>query len=163
MSPRPDARAGSPRSRARLRVLVVDDEPAICRMLALLLARCDVDAVTAQSGAEALARLAEQEMDGLVLDLRLRDEAEAGDGDELYRRIVQRYPALRTRTLFMTGDISAAAERAIAATGCPYLRKPFDSSVAVQTILARSGVPPAATRVSTLGSRGSAGGMSQRA
>jgi hypothetical protein len=47
---------------------------------------------------------------------------------------------LRDRTLFMTGDITAEAERIIATTNCPFLRKPFDITLAVQAITALLGV-----------------------
>ena len=40
----------------------------------------------------------------------------------------------------MTGDITIEAERLIAATGCPYLRKPFDITLAVQAIAALVGI-----------------------
>jgi predicted signal transduction protein with EAL and GGDEF domain len=53
---------------------------------------------------------------------------------------VERDPSFRERTLFMTGDITTEAERIIAATNCPYLRKPFDITLAVQAIAALVGV-----------------------
>jgi hypothetical protein len=40
----------------------------------------------------------------------------------------------------MTGDITPEAERIIATTNCPFLRKPFDIALAVQAIAALLGV-----------------------
>lgn len=119
-----------------LRVLVVDDEPSICQALALLFRWHGIDAVTALSAADALRILSETRVDVLLIDLRLRDAR----GDSVFRGAIERDPSYRERTLFMTGDITAEAERIIAATNCPYLRKPFDVTLAVQAIAALVGV-----------------------
>jgi DNA-binding NtrC family response regulator len=126
-----DPASGTP---APLRVLVVDDEPSMCRAMTLGLAWYGLQAVAVPSAAAALASLAEQHFDVLLVDFRLRDAR----GDALFQMAAERHPHLRGRTLFMTGDISTEAERAIAATNCPYLRKPFDMTVAVQAIFARA-------------------------
>lgn len=119
-----------------LRLLVVDDEPSICQVLTLLLGSHGIAVVTALSGGEARAQLAASRFDVLLIDLRLRDVR----GDVLFREIAESNPCLQDRTLFMTGDISVEAERLIAATNCPYLRKPFDITLAVQAVAARAGV-----------------------
>jgi len=119
-----------------LRLLVVDDEPSICQVLTLLLAPHGVTVVSALTGADARALLATERFDVLLLDLRLRDVR----GDILFRSAVEANPSLQDRTLFMTGDISTEAERLIAATNCPYLRKPFDVTLALQAIAARAGL-----------------------
>lgn len=119
-----------------LRVLVVDDEPSICRALTMLFTWYGIEVVTALSAAEALEILARNHVDVLLIDLRLRD----GRGDAVFRAAVERDPTFRERTLFMTGDITADAERIITATNCPYLRKPFDITLAVQAIAALVGV-----------------------
>ena len=119
-----------------LRVLVVDDEPSICQALALLFRWHGIDVVTALSAAEAVRIISETRLDVLLIDLRLRDAR----GDSVFRAAVERDPSYRERTLFMTGDITAEAERIIAATNCPYLRKPFDITLAVQAIAALVGV-----------------------
>ena len=124
-----DSAPGTP-----LRVLVVDDEPSMCRAMSLSLAWYGLEAVAVPSAEAALAALDAQQFDVMLVDLRLR----GARGDVLYEAVVQRQPALRERTLFMTGDISAEAERAIAATNCPYLRKPFDITLAIQAIYARA-------------------------
>ena len=117
-----------------VRVLVVDDEPAICKALTIALQRAGYDALSAQSGDSALALLANEHVDILLIDLRIPDTR----GDVVFELAAATHPHLRHQTLFMTGDISAEAERAIAATNCPYLRKPFDMTLAVQAIYARA-------------------------
>ena len=119
-----------------LRVLLVDDEPAICQALTLLLGWHGIDVMSVLSVAEATDALRRSRFDVLLLDLRLRD----GRGDALFRTAVEIDPSYRDRTLFITGDISTEAERAIAATNCPYLRKPFDITLAVHAIAALAGV-----------------------
>ena len=117
-----------------LRVLVVDDEPSMRHAMALGLAWYGLRPAAVPSAEEALNALGAQSFDVLLLDFRLRDAR----GDVLFRRVVDRYPHYRERTLFMTGDISTEAERAITATDCPYLRKPFDMTLAIQAIFARA-------------------------
>ena len=119
-----------------LRVLVVDDEPSICQALALLFRWHGIDVLTALSAADALRVLAATHVDVLLIDLRLRDAR----GDAVFRAAIDLDPSYRDRTLFMTGDITAEAERIIAATNCPFLRKPFDITLAVQAIAALVGV-----------------------
>lgn len=105
-----------------VRVLVVDDEPAICRALSIALTRAGYDVVTAHSGDAALATLAAQPMDVMVIDLRIPDTR----GDVVFELAAATYPHLRNRTLFMTGDISERAYKLILSCKCPSLRKPFE-------------------------------------
>jgi DNA-binding NtrC family response regulator len=119
-----------------LRLLIVDDEPSICQALSLLFTWHGIEVVTALSAAEADHVLATSHIDVLLIDLRLR----GARGDAVFRSAIARDPSFRERTLFMTGDITAEAERIIAATNCPYLRKPFDITLAVQAIAALVGI-----------------------
>ena len=109
-------------NRNSTRVLVVDDEPAICKALTMALTRAGFDTVDAQTGDAALAILRSERVDFLVLDLRIPDTR----GDVVFELAAAIHPHLRTRTLFLTGDISERALRLIAACKCPCLRKPFE-------------------------------------
>jgi DNA-binding response OmpR family regulator len=60
-------------------------------------------------------------VDMMVIDLRLADTR----GDVVFELAAATHPELRSRTLFMTGDISERAQRLIESCKCPYLRKPF--------------------------------------
>jgi CheY-like chemotaxis protein len=121
----------------RHRVLVVDDEPAIRHAFALLLARHGFEAHTVSTRDEAHAFLAEHRVDALVLDLRLRGSA---PGDVIFREAIARDPSLKSRTAFITGDISSEARDRVIACGCPYLMKPFDAQLFVDTVRALCGV-----------------------
>ena len=119
-----------------MRVLVVDDEPSICQALTLLFAWHGIEVGTALSAADATSAITESHFDVLLIDLRLRDAR----GDAVFRAAVEHDPTFRERTLFMTGDITTEAERIIAATNCPFLRKPFDITLAVQAVAALVGI-----------------------
>jgi two-component system KDP operon response regulator KdpE len=66
-----------------IRVLVVDDEPAIHRFLAPALSANDYEVLRAETGAEALKRIAADAPDIVVLDLGLPDL----DGKEVITRL----------------------------------------------------------------------------
>ncbi len=68
---------------SRVRVLVVDDEPAILRFLKPALEASDYDLMTAGSVAEAVKRIAADAPDVVVLDLGLPD----GDGKDVIRQV----------------------------------------------------------------------------
>ena len=103
-------------------MLVVDDEPAICKALTIALQRAGYDALSAQSGDSALALLANERVDILLIDLRIPDTR----GDVVFELAAATHPHLRHQTVFMTGDISERAQRLITSCKCPMLRKPFE-------------------------------------
>ena len=117
--------AGSPR------ILLVEDEPAICSALTQVLRRAGFDPVVAPGTAEADVLLSEN-IAALIIDLRMPHMR----GDVFFHLATARFPHLRRRTLFMTGDISPDAERLIAQTGCQCLWKPFPNMVLVDTLRA---------------------------
>ena len=116
---RPDL---APAANARARVLIVDDEAAICRALKVALERAGFEAIAAQSGDSALTVLSLEPVDVLLLDLRIPDTR----GDVVFELAAATHPHLRNRTLFMTGDISDRALRLIQACKCPVIAKPFE-------------------------------------
>ena len=116
--------------RERVRVLVVDDEQAICKALASALQRAGYDALTAQAGDGALALLGAEHVDVLLLDLRIPDTR----GDVVFELAAATHPHLRQQTIFMTGDISERAFRLIASCKCPLLKKPFELREMLATI-----------------------------
>ena len=103
-------------------VLLVDDEPAICKALSLALTRAGFRCSTALSGETAMSIVRGEHVDVLVLDLRIPDMR----GDAFFELASAMQPHLRSRTLFTTGDITERAQELIEACRCPMLRKPFD-------------------------------------
>ena len=129
-------------NRHRARVLVVDDEPSICKALEIALRRAGYDVVTVENGETATSFIRAERFDALLVDLRIPDMR----GDVFFELAAAVQPHLRTATLFMTGDITERAAKLIAACNCPTLHKPFD----LQDILdGLSAVLPGASRTAT--------------
>jgi len=105
----------------RGRVLIVDDEPSICRALTIALSRAGYEASAAHSGEAAHEVLRTERFDVLVLDLRIPDVR----GDVLFHLAVSLQPHLREHTLFITGDVTERAQALIDDCQCSLLRKPF--------------------------------------
>ena len=104
------------------RVLVVDDEPTICRALSIALRRASYEPRSAESAEAAQSLLRHDRFDAMIVDLRIPDQR----GDEFFELAAALYPHLRTATLMTTGDTSDRALDLIAACRVPYLVKPFD-------------------------------------
>ena len=119
----PDSQAKESMSHMKqVRVLVVDDEPSICKALSMALSRAGYDAIAAQSGESALAIIRNEHVDVMLIDLRIPDMR----GDVIFEVAAGHQPHLRYQTVFMTGDITERAHKLIAACKCQFLRKPFD-------------------------------------
>lgn len=139
------------------RILLVDDDPAIVRLLAATLQRPGRQILTATTGAEAAALLARERCDLVLLDLFLPDD----DG----RRLLGRWrgdPATSRLPVFILsarlGSEVKAECYALGADG--YFEKPFDPKVlaaAVQGRLHRPGPAPAVVAPPAAGPRPAAG------
>jgi PAS domain S-box-containing protein len=107
----------------RLRVLVVDDEIALGRTLAIGLAD-EFDVATATSGREALELLASKERwDVIICDLMMPDVS----GMDVYERVAERSPHLAERFVFVTGGAFTERARAfVERVGAPVIEKPFE-------------------------------------
>jgi DNA-binding NtrC family response regulator len=116
----------------RLRALVVDDEPSICRLLGKTLSDLGYDTVTAQSGESALAIIRAERIDVLLLDFRIPDMR----GDIIFELAAALQPHLAYQSLFMTGDILESSKALIRACKCNYLQKPFGLDVLTDALAA---------------------------
>ncbi len=105
-----------------LRVLVVEDEPALAVAVSEALADAGFTVDRAGDGEEGLTRLTEQRYDLIVCDLKMPRI----DGMQFYRAMAAATPALARRVIFVTGDVAGTdAERFLEETGCRWLSKPF--------------------------------------
>jgi len=106
---------------ARLRILVVDDEPDVADVIAELLRTDGHHIDVEESGQAALDRLAADEYDLVLSDIRMPGL----DGPALYARLAESRPELAGRVAFITGDtLSPKAKQFLEATDCPRLEKP---------------------------------------
>ncbi len=122
-------------------VLVVDDDPAIRLLLALLLEEAGYRVLLARDGAEALAQVAAQRPALMLLDLNL---------PRLSGWAVQRTLQAAAEPLpvvVMTAGQSAATEAArLGAAG--HLAKPFDLDTVLALVQRLIADPPAAATAS---------------
>ena len=106
----------------RARVLVVDDEPSICRALSIALSRAGYEVRAVESGEVGATLVRSEHFDCLITDLRIPDMR----GDVLFELASSLQPHLRNRTIFTTGDASERAQDLLQASNSTVLQKPFD-------------------------------------
>jgi len=113
------------------RILIIDDEENLRRILRDVLTRSGHQVDEAATGREAIARLEQQDYDFIALDLRLPDM----HGSRVWRRILDRSPETASRVVFITGDtMSAEAQTFLEETRRPVLRKPFTVDMIQKTV-----------------------------
>ena len=106
----------------QLRVLVVDDEPSICKALRRALQEDGYEVATACTRDEAEALFRTQWFDMMIIDLRLKDSR----GDDIFYHAIACQPHLERQSIFLTGDITDGGWNLIRATGCPMMLKPYN-------------------------------------
>jgi DNA-binding NtrC family response regulator len=105
------------------RLLIVDDEESIRVSLAAALSDDSTTVLTAANGGEALAALASEMIDLVLLDQKLKESGE--DGIEVLREIRRRHPDVVTIMMTAYGRIDSAVEAT--KLGCfQYITKPLD-------------------------------------
>lgn len=105
-----------------LKVLVVEDEPALAAAVSEALADAGFVVDRAGDGEEGLTRLAQGTYDLIVCDLKMPRI----DGMQFYRAMAAATPALARRVIFVTGAVAGTdAERFLEETGSLWLAKPF--------------------------------------
>ena len=109
-------------SACRYRVLVVDDDPALLRLLSMRLAAVGYEVAAVESGEKALAQIPIFQPHLVITDLRM----DGMDGMALFDQIYRRSPALPVIILTAHGSIPDAVD-ATSRGVFGYLTKPFDS------------------------------------
>jgi signal transduction histidine kinase/ActR/RegA family two-component response regulator len=148
--PAPDAQAageavasahgqeGTVTSRGR-RILVVDDEVSVRALTRELLLGAGFEVTVAESGVDALRILQDAAFDVVITDVRMPGM----DGATLYYEILDRWPHLEDRVLFVTGDIEGEPGRTrLDPTAVHYLEKPFTMTQlfgAIEALLGNGG------------------------
>lgn len=106
------------------RALVVDDEPDICELVQMTLAKMGLHSEIALNVAAAHRLLAEQSFDLCITDMRLPD----GNGIELVEHIRDHYPAIPTAVITAHGNMETAVQ-ALKAGAFDFVSKPVDLNV----------------------------------
>jgi response regulator RpfG family c-di-GMP phosphodiesterase len=121
-----------------MRILLVDDEPALRELLRATFEGADVSVDEAASGLEAEARIRRRRPDVVVLDLRMPEM----DGAELCRRLKADPRTSEIPIVLLTGADGEEAREAQRAGAAALVRKPFsplDLLAVVERVSGRSG------------------------
>jgi two-component system NtrC family sensor kinase len=128
--PPPPVRAG--------RVLVVDDDEGVARLLCDALAKDGLTVDRARDGGEALAAVAARPYDLIVCDVKMPDM----NGERFYDELCRVHPTLARTLVWTTGDtLGPEPERLVRRTGLDLLPKPFDLDELRDRVRRRLGRP----------------------
>ena len=104
------------------RILVVEDEPAICQVCLRVFTSEGFEVDSAANGDVAQDMLGEKDYDLCLVDIK----TPVMNGKQLYQVIVGRHPKLAKGVIFITGDVmNGYTQRFLELAGRPYLLKPF--------------------------------------
>ncbi len=104
------------------KIMVVDDEPHICRALDRLLTREGHKVETISSAQMALRRLNTEKYDLILLDIKMPGM----NGIEFYNHMKEMDPSLQRKVVCITGDVISARNKAfLDKTRIPCIAKPF--------------------------------------
>ena len=120
LGPRGSAATTSLRVVTAPRVLLIEDDDAVRTVIGQLLTKSGFQPVLAKRSADAEHLLSES-IALMLLDFRLPGSR----GDLFFYYASSRFPLLRRRTVFLTGDTSIEVEQAVMHTGCALHHKPF--------------------------------------
>jgi len=109
-------------------VLLVDDDPAILRLLEVNFRLEGFETLSAARGPDAIA-MAARLPDAIVLDLMLPEM----DGHEVYRRLRGDAATSTIPVIFLT---ARALDTTPIDPGVRYVTKPFDTSALIETVRA---------------------------
>jgi putative nucleotidyltransferase with HDIG domain len=131
MTPKEESSSGQlPLTRCpAARVLIVDDEPAACKLLALLLSEAGFDCKTALGGAEALRLLEKDNRDAIVCDLNMPGMT----GMELLAEVRRRSPHVAFLVATGLDDVRAGIQ-AMKSGADDYLVKPLQEELVIASL-----------------------------
>jgi two-component system NtrC family sensor kinase len=117
---------------AGIKLLFVDDEPALRTGMQAFGELRGFTVLTAGDGLTALDTARGMGVDAVVCDLRMPGM----DGYAFHERLRQERPGLAARTIFITGDVAAAAASPSSVSRQPLLTKPFSFDRVEEALIA---------------------------
>jgi len=115
--------------RPAARVLVVDDEPAACKLLSVILGTPAFHCATAGTGEEALVSLQRERFDAVISDLRMPGMS----GMQLLAEARRRYPHMVFLVTTGVDDVEVGVQ-AMRSGAYDYLVKPLRESVVLMSL-----------------------------
>ena len=104
------------------KVLVVEDEPAVCEFCLRVLTREGFEVDVAVDGEIAQDMLGKKDYDFCLIDIR----TPTMNGKELYQFVSKKHPRLIDGIIFTSGDVMGGDTQSfLEQTGRPFLLKPF--------------------------------------
>ncbi|MBT9750269.1 response regulator [Desulfovibrio desulfuricans] len=126
-----------------LRILVLDDEPIVCKRLKPAFQKSGYEVETFTDSAAALQRMAEAAFDVIITDLKM----EGADGFQVLERARELLP--QARIVVITGFATLeTAKESFRKGAFDFVAKPFKLSGIIECVrrLEESMTPPSATR-----------------
>ncbi len=118
--------------KTKIKILVVEDDAALAKMLAYTLARAGCDVVVAHTGIEGMQLAQETKFSLIALDIDLPDIS----GLEICTELKQRHFSRHTPIIFMSGrPLEKDIQLGLEAGAVDYITKPFGASDFVSRIL----------------------------
>ncbi len=112
-------------------VLLVEDEPRTCKTYTKLLERAGFRVNAVENGLAAIAELNEHSFRAIVLDVGLPFL----EGRKLYNELVDSYPAMADRVIFVTGNLGdEEVHRFLEETGRPFLGTPASATELIEVV-----------------------------
>ena len=118
-------------------VLIVDDEPDICELIEITLARMGLSTQIAHNLTDARLILGSEHFDLCLTDMRLPD----GNGIELVELVQQKFPHLPIAVITAHGNMELAV-KALKAGAFDFVSKPVDLKILRNLIAAATNLPP---------------------
>jgi len=104
------------------RILLVEDEPAICQVCLRVLTGEGFEVDIAVNGGVAQDMLREKDYDLCLIDIK----TPVMNGKQLYQVIIGKHPKLASGVIFATGDvIDGYTQRFLELASRPFILKPF--------------------------------------
>lgn len=104
------------------RILIIDDEQLLLDLLTHLLSKIGYEADQALDTREAAGKLKNQRYDAVFLDMKMP----LMDGKTFYLKILESFPDVAKRIIFITGDVANPETLSfLKETGNPFIQKPF--------------------------------------